>query len=530
MPPPEPVLRWAVSGVPLGLDDPPERLKDRAARRLGVPPGEVRSWRVLRRSLDARGDRPPRFVCRVGVELRADLPVAETGGVSRWDARPLPVPLPVPAPLDPPVVVGAGPAGLFAALRLAAHGLRPVVVERGKPLEERVRDVARYWRRGELDPDSNVAFGEGGAGTFSDGKLTYRGKDPLKTWVFETLVACGAPGDILIDARPHLGTDRLRTVLRAVRARLLSGGARFRFGERVERLVLDGGRVRGVEIRAGILDADAVFLAPGHGARDLIRTCAGQGVAAEAKGFALGVRAELPQHAVDRRQYGRWHGHPGLPPAEFSVRARAAGRGVYSFCMCPGGTVVPAGTEPDGVVVNGMSGSRRAGPLANAALVVEVFPADFEGGGLAGHDFQREWERRAARAAGPAGVPAQTVASFLGRPGGGRLPRSSCPWRAVPADLRTCLPGFAAAALAGALPALVRRFPPLAGALLLGVETRTSSPVRLVRGPDLQSSTISLLYPVGEGSGHSGGIVSSAVDGARAADAYAARLSAGGGR
>ncbi len=512
----------------MGLDEPPERLKERAARSLGVPAGEVRSWRVLRRSLDARGDRPPRFVCRVGLELRADLPVAQKGGVSRWDDRPVPEPLPVPVPPHPPVVVGAGPAGLFAALRLAAHGLRPVVVERGKPVEERVRDVARYWRRGELDPDSNVAFGEGGAGTFSDGKLTYRGKDPLKAWVFQALVACGAPGDILVDARPHLGTDRLRTVLRAVRARLLAAGGRFRFGERVERLVLDRGRVLGVETRTGLLAAGAVFLAPGHGARDLIRTCVGQGVAAEAKGFALGVRAELPQHAVDRQQYGRWHGLPGLPPAEFSVRARAAGRGVYSFCMCPGGTVVPAGTEPDGVVVNGMSGSRRAGRWANAALVVEVFPSDFGGAPLAGYDLQQEWERRAARATGPSTVPAQTVASFLGRPGAGRLPRSSCPWRVAPADLRTCLPGFAVAALAGALPSLARRLPPLAGALLLGVETRTSSPVRLVRGPDLQSSTISMLYPVGEGSGQSGGIVSSAVDGARAADAYAAVLAAGG--
>ncbi|WP_025323030.1 NAD(P)/FAD-dependent oxidoreductase [Deferrisoma camini] len=530
MPRPDaPPARWAVAGVPLGLDEDPGVLPVRAAGRLGLPGSAVRAWRILRRSLDARGNRPPRFVCRVALELAEPPPADVPAGAAPWTPPPPFAPRPLPRDPGRPVIVGAGPAGLFAALRLAAHGVRPVVLERGDPLGERVRRVAAYWRRGELDPESNVAFGEGGAGTFSDGKLTYRGDDPRKLWVFEALVACGAPGEILWEARPHLGTDRLRTVIRRIRDRLLAAGCEVRFRTRAEGLIVREGRVAGVQTGSGPVEGPAVFLAPGHGAADLLAALVGQGVPAEAKGFALGLRVEVDQAALDRHQYGRWCGHPALPPAEFSVKARAGGRDVYSFCMCPGGTVVPAGTEPDGVVVNGMSGSRRSGRRANAALVVAVEPRDWGGGALEGLAWRRRWERRAARRAGPRAVPGQTVADFLRRRPSRAVPPSSCPWPVRPGDLGGCLPPAAAEALRAALPRLARQVGVLRRGLLIGVETRTSCPVRLARDETLQSPGFPGLYPVGEGAGWAGGIVSAAVDGVRAADRWLASLGAGGG-
>ncbi len=521
--------RVILGEVYLAPGESPALLAERAAVRLGISRRDLLGCTVLRRSLDARGRREPRFAYRLGLELPADLTLPASPPLTPWpEAEPPPRPVERRPGLRP-VVVGAGPAGLFAALRLAACGVRPLVLERGSPLEDRIREVARYWRRGELDPESNVQFGEGGAGTFSDGKLTYRGKDPRKAWVFAQLIEAGAPAEIAFDARPHLGTDKLRGVLRRLRNRLEAAGGELRFRCRVTGLTLGAGAVAGVETAAGSVVAAAVFLAPGHSARDLLATLVGRGVAAEAKGFAVGVRVELPQAVVDRGQYGAWAGTPGLPPAEFSVKAHSpAGRDVYSFCMCPGGTVIPAGSEAGGLVVNGMSAWGRRGRWANAALVTPVEPADLGDGVLAGHAFQRRWEERAALAGGARGVPAQRVMDFLAARVSAELPPSSCPWPVVSAELGACLPDFAAAALRGGLPLLFRQVPGLAEALLLGVETRTSSPVRLLRGEDLQSPGMEGLYPLGEGAGYAGGIVSAAVDGVRGADAYLARWGGGG--
>lgn len=531
-----PVAGVQVSGLTLGLSESAQRLPALAARRAGVPESAVRGWRILRRSLDARGRREPRYVFRVGLVLAPDTPLPPPdppsfrGSESRvavWipeDAasRALPWTSSGAGAGVRPLIVGTGPAGLFAALRLAARGWKPLLLERGDPLEERIRTVARYWRRGELDPESNVQFGEGGAGTFSDGKLTYRGKDPRKGWVLEQLVAAGAPEEILFDARAHLGTDRLRGLLRRLRAALEAAGAEVRFRSRVQGLLLHEGRVAGVETSGGQVPGRPVFLAPGHSARDLISALAAQGVPVEPKGFAVGLRVEIPQEWVDRNQYGSWAGHPGLPPGEFAVKARAPeGRDVYSFCMCPGGVVIPAGSEAGGLVVNGMSASGRTGRWANAALVAAVGPRELGFGPLAGHAFQREWESRAAGLGGDRGVPAQRLKDFVaGRPSRD-LPPSSCPWPTVPAELATCLPPPVAAALRAALPDLVRQLGALEGGLLLGVETRTSSPVRLTRGADHQAPGFPGLYPMGEGAGYAGGIVSAAVDGVRAVDAYA---------
>jgi uncharacterized FAD-dependent dehydrogenase len=278
-----------------------------------------------------------------------------------------------------------------------------------------------------------------------------------------------------------------------------------------------------VRVADGVVSGTTVFLAPGHSARSLISSLVGQGVAATAKGFALGLRVELPQAAVARSQYGPWADDPNLPAAEFSVKARGEdGRDVYSFCMCPGGVVIPAGTETDGLVVNGMSGASRSGRRANAALVVTVKPADFGEAPLAGYALQRRWERAARELAGERRVPGQRVEEFVAGHSGGDLPRSNCPWPVVPAALDRCLPEFATVALRAALPRLAAQLPPLSEGLLLGVETRTSSPVRLLRGADFQSTSVRGLYPLGEGAGYAGGIMSAALDGIAAADAWAA--------
>ncbi len=518
-------VRISVSGLVLSSAEPLETLPRLAAERLGFPHGAILSWRPLLRSLDARGRGPPRFVCRVGLVLRPATRLPELAGVSPWPAEPAaPAPL-VRIPAGRPIVVGTGPAGLFAALRLAERGVRPILLERGDPVEARVRRVASYWRRGELDPDCNVQFGEGGAGTFSDGKLTYRGRDPRRSWVFESLVAAGAPEEILFEARPHLGTDRLRRIVGRIRQRLQAAGCEVHFRTRVEDLIVEGGRVAGVATTRGPFRGASLILAVGHSACDLVGRLVTQGAAAERKGFAVGFRMEMQQDWLDRNQYGRWAGEPGLPPAEFSVKARGAhGRDVYSFCMCPGGTVIPAGTDGDGLVVNGMSSSGRRGPWANAAVVAAVEPADLGNGTLSGYSRQREWERMARGLGGERGVPAQRVRDFVAGRLSRDLPRSSCPWRPVAADLAACVPDYVAEALRSALPRLARQVRPIEDALLLGVESRTSSPVRLVRGDDLQSPGLPGLYPVGEGAGYAGGIVSAAIDGARAADAWTASL------
>ncbi len=429
-------------------------------------------------------------------------------------------------PLDsPPVVVGAGPAGLFAALTLAEHGYRPVLLERGRDVETRTRDVARFWQNGEFDPASNVQFGEGGAGTFSDGKLTTRVTDPRSAQVLDALVAAGAPAEIKYLHKPHVGTDRLRTVVAGLRRRIIAAGGTVEFESRVTDIAVDGGMLTGIIINENRhIPANIALFAIGHSARDTYRMLAGRGVAMEAKPFAIGLRIEHPQELIDRAQYGGLAGHPKLGAADYALvfQDKAAGRTAYSFCMCPGGLVVAAASEEGGVVTNGMSLYGRASGLANSALVVNVGPADFGAGALAGIEFQRRWERLAfAAGGGTYTAPAQAVGDFLaGRTGGSKYlaPPSYRP-ATVAADLAACLPPAVAATLARALPDFGRRIKDFdhPRAVLTGVETRTSAPVRLVRGADFMSTTITGLVPVGEGAGYAGGIMSAALDGLNAA-------------
>jgi uncharacterized FAD-dependent dehydrogenase len=513
--------RFAVRNLRLAPGSGKRELLELAAGRLAVSPGKILSLSILKRSMDARGRRPPVYEYSVLLEVEDGHRVQESAEIARFEPEEWTVTPAAGIPPQPPLVVGAGPAGLFAALRLCEYGFKPVILEQGKAVRERMVDVAAYWKKGVLNPLSNVQFGEGGAGAFSDGKLTTRVKDFRKEWVLRRLVEAGGSEEILFDSKPHLGTDRLRRIISALREYLAARGAVFHFGRRVERLLLEEDSVRGVVTPEGEVLAGAVFLATGHSSRDLYRTLGRQGVDLQAKGFALGVRVELPQELVNSQQYGKWAGYPGLSPAEFSIKARSGdGRGVYSFCMCPGGTVIPAGVEPDGVVVNGMSGAMRSGRNANAALVVETRPEDFGGDPLKGLEFQRRCEKRGYELAGEMALPSQTVASFLGR-GKGPEVNSNCPWTLKKAELSECLPGFAAAALRDALPSLIAQLPPLAGGNLIGVETRTSSPVRIPRDENMRSIDFKNLYPVGEGAGYAGGIVSAAIDGARAADHWA---------
>ena len=502
-----------------------------AARLLRAREKDILSLRVLRRSVDAREE--VRLVYTVEVSLReesAALRRTRSRKVSRSQPAPAYIPpSPLPAPETPPVVVGAGPAGLFAALVLARAGLRPILLERGRPVERRKADVERFWATGELDLTSNVQFGEGGAGAFSDGKLNTGTRDPRHRFILETLVSCGAPGDILIDAKPHVGTDYLHIALVNLRRQLLELGADIRFESRLTDLDIRDGALAGISVEGPegpyTLPCARLVLCPGHSARDTFAMLHERGVAMEAKPFAVGLRIEHLQSDCDAAQYRQYAGHPGLPASTYKLSCHLpGGRAAYSFCVCPGGQVVAAASEEYRVVTNGISEFARDRENINGGLLVNVTPEDYGGerDPLAGIAFQRKLES-AAYALGGGGyrAPAQRVGDFLaGRPstGPGRVAPSYRPgvtWT----DLRQCLPDFVADTIAEALPLLGRR---LQGydhpdAVLTAVESRSSSPVRIPRDGTYQSS-LRGLYPCGEGAGYAGGILSAAADGMRCAE------------
>ena len=514
-----------------------QALYTEAARLLRCPEGALRSLRLLRRSIDAREEAVLVYTVEVEAEdEEALLRRCRSRRVSRSVPRPAyRLPDPLPSQEQPPVVAGAGPAGLFAALVLARAGLRPILLERGKCVEQRRQDVERFWSSGELDLTSNVQFGEGGAGAFSDGKLNTGTRDIRHRFILEQLVACGAPEDILIDAKPHVGTDYLYRVLQGLRAELLSLGADIRFSHQLTDLQQEGGRLTGLTVSSPEgtyrLPCRQLILCPGHSARDTFSMLHRRGVAMEAKPFAVGVRIEHRQADCDAAQYRALAGHPGLSAATYQLSCHLpGGRGVFSFCVCPGGEVVAAASEAEQVVTNGMSAFARDRENINGGLLVGVTTEDFGGTDdpLAGVAFQRRLEA-AAYALGGGGyrAPAQRVEDFLaGRPsvGPGRVAPSYRPgvtWT----DLHRCLPAFVADAIAEALPILGRK---LRGydspdAVLTAVESRSSSPIRIPRDETYQSS-LRGLYPCGEGAGYAGGILSAAADGMRCAEQLCASL------
>ena len=557
-------MKIRIAQVKQRLDDWQQPLERVAARALRVQERDILSVTLRRKSVDARDKSDVHFSLTLDVETARPvrpLPrgaevleedVAEkknmTGAAANasWHC---PAPSGGHSMADPTgfnnaaadasrrcLVVGLGPAGLFAALTLARAGLRPVVVERGRRVEDRTRDVEAFWAGGALNPASNVQFGEGGAGAFSDGKLNSGIKDPRCRQVLETLHAAGAPEEILWQAKPHIGTDRLKATVRGLREQILDLGGDVRFETALTGLDVENGRVVAARLRdargESLLPTDHVILAVGHSARDTFEWLAAMGVRMSRKPFAVGARIEHRQADIDRAQYGRFAGHPALGAADYKLSVHLpGGRSVYTFCMCPGGQVVAAASEDGGQVVNGMSCFARDGENANSALLVNVVPEDFPGDDpMAGVRFQREWERAAfAAGGGDYRAPAQTVGDFLNRmpsAAGGRVRPSYRPgvtWT----DLDRCLPGFVAESLREALPLLDCRLRGFADpeAVLTGVETRSSSPVRIERDARLTGS-VEGLYPCGEGAGYAGGIMSAAVDGMRCAEAVLAQCGA----
>jgi uncharacterized FAD-dependent dehydrogenase len=505
-----PIDEWDPTGV---------RLVPMAARALGWHAGTVGALRVVRRSLDARKGRSLGYRVRCQVARDAgDLEPALAPEPVRWQ-------WPAGRRLPRVVVVGSGPAGSWAALRLSDAGVPVTVVERGKPVQPRRADLAQL-TRGELNPDSNYCFGEGGAGTYSDGKLYTRSKDrDAVARVLADLVRFGAPQDVQIDSRPHVGSNRLPKVLTALRTHLESGPVTYRFETEVTGLRIERGKICAALLKGGDeIGADIVVLAVGHSARSVYEWAHRQGLGLERKSFAVGVRIEHPQTLIDEIQYGAAAGNKNLPPAYYDLTSQAASRGVYSFCMCPGGWIVPAATESEGVVVNGMSLSKRDSPYANSGFVAAIDAREFgpdADGPLAGLTFQRTIEQAAYRVGGGAyRAPAQRLKDFLdGRPSTTVGSSSYRPGLTASAIDRV-FPSFVVESLRDGLRDIsgrMRRFlhP---DALLIAAETRTSSPVRLLRDAEtLESPGVSGLYPAGEGAGYAGGIVSAALDGERIA-------------
>ncbi len=531
----------------LPLDHDATALRDAVLQRLELDPPDLTSLAIARRGYDARRRSAISLIYTVDAAVRD-----EAALLRRHAADPRLAPTPdtgyqpvtrAPATLaSRPVVIGCGPCGLFAALILAQMGFRPIILERGKLVRERTRDTWGLWRRGVLDPESNVQFGEGGAGTFSDGKLYSGIKDPhhLGRKVLTEFVAAGAPDEILFVSKPHIGTFRLVTMVESMRASIEALGGEYRFGCRVTDLDIvtapDGTRrVRGVALANGeTIATDHVVLAVGHSARDTFAMLHARGVAMAAKPFSIGVRIEHPQKLIDRARFGGFAGHPLLGAADYKIVHHATtGRSVYSFCMCPGGRVVAATSEAGRVVTNGMSQYSRAEFNANAGLVVGITPDDYPGHALAGIEFQRHWESRAFAAGGGSyAAPVQLVGDFLaGRPSTalGSVTPSYKPG-VTPTDLSTCLPDYAIAAIRAALPDFGRQIPgfDMADAVMTGVETRTSSPLRIPRGEDFRSLNTIGLYPAGEGAGYAGGILSAGVDGIKVAEAVALSMTGGG--
>ncbi|NOS99654.1 MAG: FAD-dependent oxidoreductase [Phycisphaerales bacterium] len=522
----------------LELDDPPERLIDVAAKRLKLPASAIGTYAPVRRSLDARRHDDLHFVYHVELALR-DGSRQEHAVVKRLNGRRVavirprddhdPIPGREPAGREP-VIVGFGPAGMFAALRLIDFGYRPIVLERGQPVRTRHRDVLHtFYRHREFNPESNLLYGEGGAGTYSDGKLYTRLNDPLVETVRAWLYRHGAHPDVMIDARPHIGSDRLPTICWRIREFIERHGGAIRFAACVDDVLRVDDRVQSITVNGQPMTVGPLMLAIGHSARDTIRLLHDRGFRIEPRPFQLGVRVEHPQTVVDGWQYGACAADRRLPSAEYHVVARHAlgERDCYSFCMCPGGEILPTMEQPGLIATNGASRAGRHGPFANSGLVVTVQPDGADRDPLAGLSYQAMWERAAYDATrGSYRVPCQRASDYLtGQSSDGML-ATSYPLGGQWSDIRTILPPHVALAVQNALTVLNEKMPGFAGddAIVTAPESRVSSPIRIVRDPERRTAIgLDNVYPIGEGAGYAGGIISAAIDGIRSADALISR-------
>ena len=515
-----------LSDIRLPMNAGAEQLRAEAAKMLGLDVSAILSLEILREAVDARHKSAIKMAYVVAVEVadeEAALKTAPSNKADRYEPPVYSLPCPGGKKLSArPVVVGAGPAGIFAAWVLARAGYRPIVLERGQEMDKRTQDVQAFFKGGELNPQSNVQFGEGGAGAFSDGKLVTRIKDSRCPEVLKLMVKHGAPQEILYSARAHVGTDNLWKIIPAIRAEIEALGGEYRFGWTMrDAVVADGKLTAFVNTDGEQLDAQAAVLAIGHSARDTLELLLKGGMALEQKPFAVGFRVEHPQKLINKAVFGMNANKMGA--SDYHVSAQINGRPVYSFCMCPGGSVINASSELGRLTVNGMSLYTRSGGNANSAIVAGIAPGDLGQGPLAGIEFQRTLEEAAYKLGRGWSAPAQRLEDYLaGRPSkafGAVKPTVRPP--AMLADLNSILPKVVNDAIKAAFRPFDTQLPGFAlyDAVLTGVESRTSSPVRMVRGEDMQSQTISGLYPAGEGAGYAGGIMSSAVDGMKAAEA-----------
>ena len=531
-----------ITELRLPIDHAPQALEAAILNQLGIASKDLVRFEVFKRSYDARKNSTLTFIYTLDVSVRDEASVLKKH-MHDPHVRPSPdtsyhfVAMSGDHRLAKsdlrPVVIGFGPCGIFAALLLAQMGLKPIVLERGKAVRERTQDTWALWRKKILNPESNVQFGEGGAGTFSDGKLWSQVKDPkfYGRKVLHEFVKAGAPEEILYVYKPHIGTFRLVGMVEKIRQEIINLGGEVRFGQKVIGFDIDNHMLQGLHMESGeYLRADHVVLALGHSARDTFEKLLDAGVYMEAKPFSVGFRIEHPQSLIDRARLGPHAGHPLIGAADYKLVHHAKnGRSVYSFCMCPGGTVVAATSEPNRVVTNGMSQYSRNERNANAGIVVGIDPRDYPGGPLAGIAFQRELESRAFILGGSNyQAPGQLVGDFLqGKPStefGGVVPSYKPGVHLT--DLATSLPGYAIEAIREAIPAFEKKIKGFAmpDAVLTGVETRTSSPLQIKRGPDYQSINTKGLYPAGEGAGYAGGIMSAGIDGIKVAEAIALDL------
>ncbi|MDO9179378.1 MAG: NAD(P)/FAD-dependent oxidoreductase [Agitococcus sp.] len=525
----------------LPLDHAPEAITAAIVERLAIPAIDLLGYTIHKRSYDARKSSAIILTYIIDVEVKNEAQLlAKFVGHAHVKATPdMAYKFVAQAPeglTERPIIVGFGPCGILAALVLAQMGFKPIVLERGKAVRERTKDTWGLWRKNVLNPESNVQFGEGGAGTFSDGKLYSQIKDPkhLGRKVLDEFVKAGAPEEILFINKPHVGTFKLVTMVETIRQTIESLGGEIRFQQRVVDLEIDfdgdnRGQVRGVKLASGeVLRSNHIIVALGHSARDSFAMMHERGVFMEAKPFSVGFRIEHPQGLIDRCRFGKFAGHPLLGAADYKLVHHASnGRSVYSFCMCPGGTVVAATSEPNRVVTNGMSQYSRNERNANAGIVVEINPNDYpESGALGGIAFQRFWESRAFELGGGTyAAPAQLVGDFLARKSSTQVGSVEPSYKPAVnwCDLSTCLPDYVIEAVREALPAFDKKIKGFAmkDAVLTGVETRTSSPLRITRGDNCQSLNVKGLFPAGEGAGYAGGILSAGVDGIKVAEAVA---------